>query len=315
MDDKKKKAILIALAVIFFIVIIVKVTDRAIIKKGKVPLYSNNRIGVVNIYGPMFDSKKTIDLLHKYDEDKSIKAIILRLDTPGGGVAVAQEIVTEINKIRGKGKKVVSSMGSIAASGGYYVACTTDKIFADAGTLTGSIGVIMELPNIEELLKKIGVKIDVIKSGEHKDIGSPSRKLTPKEQRLLQDVIDDVYEQFVEAIADGRNDVIKQKIADERGIEKKDITIEDVKAKIRSIADGRIFSGRQALAFGLVDELGNFYDSVEKTAEMSGIEGKPVLVEEKKKINFFDVMFGENSESIVQFIKSLQYIPLQNRLK
>ena len=312
MDDNKKKAIFLGLAALFLIIVVVKLVDVFFTGKGKLPMLANNRIGIVNIFGPMVDSKKIIDILHKYDDDKGIKAIIIRLDTPGGGVAVAQEIVREIGKIRKNGKKVVSSMGSIAASGGYYVACATDRIFADPGTLTGSIGVIMELPNIEELLKKIGVKIDVVKSGEHKDIGSPSRKLTPEEQRLLQEVIDDVFDQFVEAIAEGRNDVLAEKIAAEKKIAKKDVKPEDIKAKIKSIADGRIFSGRQALVLGLIDELGNFHDVVDWTAKTSGITGKPALVEEKRKIGLFDIIFGEEAGTILRLINN-KNIQLQYR--
>lgn len=300
MDENKKKAIVLGLSALFLIIVFVRLTD--LILRNKSSISVNNRIAVVNIFGPMFDSKKVIALLHKYDEDKSISGIIIRLDTPGGGVAVAQEIVKEIYKIKNKGKKIVSSMGSIAASGGYYVACATDRIFANPGTLTGSIGVIMEIPNIEELLRKIGVRIDVVKSGEHKDIGSLSRRLTPEEQRLLQDVIDDVFDQFIEAIVEGRNNILIEKLSLEKKIEKNMVRPEDIKLKIKSIADGRIFSGRQAKEFGLIDELGNFEDTLDWIAKASRISGKPVLVEEKKKLSLFDIIFGEKADSIFQLI-------------
>jgi protease-4 len=226
-------------------------------------------------------------------EDPSIKAVVLRIDSPGGGVVASQEIYNAVRNAKKEGKKVVASLGTVAASGGYYVAAAADRIVANPGTLTGSIGVKMEFASVERLLDKIGVKGMVVKAGEYKDVGSPLRDMTEEEKRLLQGVIDDVHEQFIEAVAGGRG-----------------LTQADVKA----VADGRIFTGRQALSLKLVDELGDLSDSIGIAGTMAGIKGKPRIVEKKKKTYFFDYLKEESAAWISDVIAgvnrstvSLQY--------
>lgn len=222
---------------------------------------SGDKIAIVEIRGTILSSENIIDQLKKYAKDPTVKAIILRVDSPGGAVAPSQEIYSEILRVRKAGKKVVASMGSVAASGGYYVSVAADRIYADPGTITGSIGVIFEFADMGELMKKVGVKAEVVKSGPFKDIGSPVRPLREDERNLLQGVVDDVYDQFVEAVSKGR------KIPVER---------------VKELADGRIFSGRQAKALGLVDRLGGLQDAIEGTARMVNISGKPRIVRESQ---------------------------------
>lgn len=231
---------------------------------------SKDKIALIRIEGVIVDSKIIVEELHRYAEDESIKAILLRIDSPGGAVAPSQEIYDEVLRVREEaGKKVVTSMGTVAASGGYYIASATDVIFANPGTLTGSIGVIMELTNFQGLFEKVGLKSVTVKSGKNKDVGSPFREMKKEERALLQEVLDDVHSQFIEAVSQGRS-----------------LEIEAV----RSLADGRIFTGRQAKKVGLVDELGSLDAAVKMTAELVGIEGEPRLVETKRKLSFFDLM-------------------------
>lgn len=229
-----------------------------------------DRIALIRIEGVIADSKEVVEELRRYHRDDSIKAILIRIDSPGGAVVPSQEIYDEVKRIRDEGKKrIVTSMGTVAASGGYYIAAASEKIIANPGTLTGSIGVIMELVNVEGLLQKIGVEGTVIKSGENKDVGSPFRKMTEEERALLQNVMDDVHAQFIEAVAEGRS-----------------LKIETV----RPYADGRVFTGRQAKEIGLVDELGNLQDAIQRTAELAGIEGEPQTVEKQERSTLFEFL-------------------------
>jgi protease-4 len=240
------------------------------------PLPGLDKIALVKVEGLLIDSERIVDEINDYAEDSSIKAIILRIDSPGGGVVVSQEIYNAVLNARTTGKKkVVMSLGSVAASGGYYIAAAGDRIVANPGTLTGSIGVKMEFANVEKLLEKIGVKGMVVKAGEYKDIGSPYRDMSDAEKKLLQAVIDDVHGQFIEAVAKGRS-----------------LPEEDVKA----IADGRIFTGRQALQLKLVDQLGDLEDSIHAAAELAGIKGKPKIVKKEKKVPFLEY-FREEAAS------------------
>ena len=231
-------------------------------RQGPEPLVlGRDRVGVVKIEGVILDATRVIESLKEFGRDRSIKGIILRINSPGGAVAPAQEIYAAVRRLRDKeGKKVVASCGNVAASGAYYVAAAADRIVANPGTITGSIGVIMELSNIQGLLEKIGIQSYVIKSGEFKDIGSVTRPMTEEEKRILQSVIDDVYMQFVEDVAAARNMEVE---------------------KVRAIANGSIFSGRQAKGLGLVDQLGSFQDAVDALKEMAGIRGEPAVVYEK----------------------------------
>ena len=231
-----------------------------------------DKIAVVDIKGVIASSRNIVEQIDAYKEDDDVKAIILRINSPGGGVGPSQEIHREVLKAREK-KKVIASIGSVGASGGYYVACASDLIVVNPGTITGSIGVVMEFSNVEELLKKIGLRSYVIKSGRHKDIGSPLREMTSEEKSILQGVIDSVHNQFIRAVAEGRN-------MEER--------------KVREIADGRIFSGEQAKELGLVDRLGGLQDAIEIAAEMVGIKGKPTVIYPKKKLSLYEILFKKS---------------------
>lgn len=254
-----------------------------------VPL--RHKLALVRIEGPIMDSKDLVEEIREYTKDNSVKAIVLRIDSPGGAVAPSQEIYAEVKKAAAK-KKVVVSMGSIAASGGYYIAATATRIFANPGTLTGSIGVIMEIPNVEELMKKIGVKSEVIKSGKNKDMGSAFRPMQPEGRKILQDVLDNVHAQFIKAVAEGRK-----------------LKIEDV----RELADGRIFSGEQAQALGLVDELGTLDDATRAAAKMAGLGEDPDVVSKKDKLSFFDMLRGKFPKEFSDIIPAVkikyQYAP------
>ncbi|MCK9419072.1 MAG: signal peptide peptidase SppA [Nitrospirae bacterium] len=240
-----------------------------------------DKIALVKIEGLLVTSEHVVEELTDYAEDSSIKAIVLRIDSPGGGVVVSQEIFNAVKNARKEGKKVVASMGTVAASGGYYVAAAADRIVANPGTLTGSIGVKMEFANIEKLLEKIGVRGVVVKAGEYKDVGSPFHDMSEPEKKILQDVIDDVHSQFVKAVAEGRN---------------------MPEADVRVLADGRIFTGRQALDLKLVDQLGDLADSIKIAGELVGIKGKPRVIEKRTKIPFFDYLREESATWIADVI-------------
>lgn len=258
-----KKILLILF--IFFIVLIFISLIFAVMQKN---LPIGERVAIIRIEGPILDSKAVVEEIKNYLKDPSVKAIILRVDSPGGAVAPSQEIYEEVRKAVTK-KKVVVSMGSVAASGGYYIAAPATKIIANPGTLTGSIGVIMEIPNLEGLMSKIGVKTEVIKSGKHKDLASVFRGVGKEEREILQGVLDNVHEQFITAVAEGRK-----------------LLREDVK----KIADGRVFTGEQALKVGLVDELGNLEDAVKTAAKLAGIRGEPVVISKKEKFSLMHIL-------------------------
>jgi len=253
-----------------------------------------DKIAIVEVKGVITQSSGVIEDLQQYLADDGVKAIVLRVDSPGGGVGPAQEIYREIMRIRSTSKKkVVTSMGSVAASGGYYIACASDRIVANPGTITGSIGVIMQFSNLEELLKKIGVKGVVLKSGEHKDIGSPFREMTPEEKRIMQEVLDNVHQQFIQAVADGR---------------KLDRT------KVVQVADGRIMTGEQAKNLGLVDQMGNLQDTIDITAKLVGVEGKPIVLYPKRRISIWELLMRDMASAIIDVLNEKGYelnFPLQ----
>jgi protease-4 len=225
---------------------------------------SGAKVAIVPIEGVISSelAEKAVRQLQKYGADPTIKALVLRIDSPGGGVASSQEIYATVKRLRGEGKLMVASMGSLAASGGYYIACATERIFANPGTITGSIGVIVQLANIEALLQKIGISSTAITSGPFKDSGNPTRPLRPEERQAFQTLVDDVYHQFVEAVAQGRHLPAPE---------------------VLQIADGRIYTGRQAKELKLVDELGTLQDAVNFAASTLGIRGKPKIVEEGRE--------------------------------
>lgn len=229
------------------------------------------KVGLVEIIGAIDDPEPAVEQLERMRRDSSVRAVVVRLDSPGGGVAASQEIYEALRKIHEDGKPVIASMGGVAASGAFYVACAADSIVANPGTLTGSIGVILSFPNTEALFRKVGIKLEVVKTGKFKDVGSMWRAMTPEEQKLLEDVLNNVYDQFIDAIADGR-----------------DLDRED----ILPYADGRIFSGDQAQTYGFVDRMGDLNDAIQLAAEMGGIKGRPTVVRKEPRkpsfLEFFD---------------------------
>lgn len=235
---------------------------------------ARGKVAVVEVTGVILDASSTLQALRKYGENPAVRAIVLRIDSPGGAVGPAQEIYEEVRRLRTReGKKVVASMGTVAASGGYYIACAADRIVANPGTITGSIGVIVQFLNLEGLGEKVGVKAVVVKSGQFKDIGSPARPLTEEDRRIVQGLLEDVHEQFVAAVAEGR------------GLPE---------AEVRKLADGRIMSGRQARAAGLVDSFGNLWTAIHEAAVLADISGEPeVIFPKKPRFSIFDLLTGE----------------------
>jgi protease-4 len=249
-------------------------------------LHTGKRIGVVEVEGIILDSKYAVEQLERFEADGSIAAVVLRIDSPGGGVAASQEIYEAAKRVRQRGKFVIASMGSVAASGGYYVACAAESIMANPGTTTGSIGVITELINMTELLNKIGIRFDVVKSGKYKDSGSPFRPMTEDDRKFFQSYVDDAYAQFVGVVAAAR---------------------QMEKAKVLKHADGRVFTGQQALALGLIDRLGTYQDAVALAAKKTGIEGRPrVVTSRKRRVTIWDILFGNLEEHLIR----LQTLPV-----
>ena len=227
----------------------------------------SGEIALVRIQGMLMDSQNIVRQLSNYRHNPNVRGIVLRINSPGGAVAPAQEIYNEIMKLKADHKTVYVSMGTVAASGGYYIACAANYVLANPGTLTGSIAAVMAFSNIEELTDKIGVKPIIIKSGKYKDVGSPLRGMKPEERKLLQSVVDDVHQQFVQAVAKGRGLPVSE---------------------VNEIADGRIMTGQQALTLKLVDEMGGLEKTIELLAKKIGVEGRPKVIEEKEKTPFFD---------------------------
>lgn len=253
MASTKKKIVLIIIAVIAVFVIIVPIVVSFSTDSG-------GKIGVIEIEGTIADTKDAMEDVVKFKEDTSISGVILRINSPGGAVGPTQEIFSEIKKLK-KMKKVYVSMGSVCASGGYYIASTGDKVFANPSTITGSIGVIMQQTVVEDLMKKIGVEANTIKTGALKDTGTPFRKMRDDERQYLQGVIDSIYDQFVNDVAEGRR-----------------IPVD----KVKQLADGRIYTGLQAKESGLIDSIGTFYDVVDDMKKVLNIKGKPSLVYGKR---------------------------------
>jgi protease IV len=244
-----------------------------------------DRIGVVDLDGVILSPQPVVDQLKKFADDSSIKAIILHVNSPGGGVAASEEIYREVKRIHSeKKKKVVVSIETVGASGAYYVASASDKIFADQGSIVGSIGVIAQWVNYGDLLKWAKLKDVVIKTGEFKDTGNPARDLTPAEQAYMQELIENMFGQFVKAVADGRS-----------------LKYDDVK----SLANGKVWTGQQAMDLKLIDSIGDFQSAVDDTAKSVGIKGEPTLVRpEKDRRTLMDLLLGDVS----------QYLPTREKL-
>ena len=246
---------------------------------------SSKSVAIIEINGPIIGSSAVVDKLDRYMKNDNIPAIVMRLNTPGGGVVASQEIYEAVLKVRQSGKKVIASMGTIAASGGYYIAVACDSVVANPGTITGSIGVIINLADFSELYQKIGIDFSSRKSGKYKDMGTSSRKMTEEEKALLDSVVMDTYDQFVEAVSTGR-----KMDPDE----------------VKPYADGRIFTGRQAKEFGFVDELGTYQDAIDIAGTVSGLGKDPPILKEKR--DFFEE-YILNGFSKIQWLGLEQSVP------
>jgi protease-4 len=240
---------------------------------------SGNQVAVLEIDGVISDSRDFVDQLKDYGNRSGVKSIVIRIDSPGGGVAASQEIFEAIKKFRAETKKkVVVSMASTAASGGYYVACAADKVFANPGSITGSIGVIAQWYDYSDLLRWAKMQSVVIKSGALKDAGSGSRPLTEEEKVYFQSLINNMYGQFVSAVASSRNMKVEE---------------------VRKLADGRVYTGQEAKANRLVDEIGTFQDAVDAAAKMAGIQGEPKLLSPtKKSFSLLDLVMGDTGSAL-----------------
>ena len=289
----KKRPFLLAsalLAGVFVFFLVLAVTVASFMGQPAANFAIGEKVGVIEVYGVIADSRQIIEQLHDFRDNDNVKAIVLRVDSPGGGVGPSQEIhdvVARVDKV----KPVVVSMGSVAASGGYYIAAPAREILANPGTITGSIGVIMEFTNFRELLEKIGLSSVVVKSGEFKDIGSPAREMSAQEKAILQELIDDVHQQFVASVAEGRQLEVNV---------------------VSNIADGRIFSGRKAMELGLVDAMGSLEVAIERAAEIAGIDGDPdVIYPPKDKPRFIDLFIEETLKHLQLALQKERTVGLQ----
>lgn len=275
---------LLILAIIFsgisflFMAKIVSDNDRYYETTGK----GNGKIAVVDLDFTIYSSEPIVRQFKKFGEDKSIKAIVLKVNTPGGGVAASQEMYEAIKKVRDSGKPVIVSISSLGASGGYYASCGASIIVADPGSLVGSIGVIMNLMNFKELAQKLGINQNIIKSGELKDAGNPFRELNEADREYFQEIVNDSYQQFLEVVS------VSRKIE---------------KEKLKEYANGRVFTGRQAKEIGLVDSLGTFEDAVRIAGRMGGIEGEPVIVRERERRNLIERILDTYSDNNLKSVK------------
>ena len=246
-------------------------------------------LAVVELKDEILSSENIVRQFKKYRENPSVKGIVFRIESPGGGVSASQEIYEEVKKTRDSGKPVVVSMGSVAASGGYYVSCGATKIVANPGTVTGSIGVISQFMNFNQLMGKVGVGTTTVKSGKFKDTGNPYREMTEEEKKYFQETIDDVYQQFLNVVETERK-----------------IPHDDAK----KLADGRIFTGKKAYEVGLVDTLGTYEDAIALAAHLAKISGTPKIVKERKKERLSDILFGSLKEEIVGLKQDLLSQPM-----
>jgi len=264
---KKRPFLMASLAVgVVFIFFLLVIFTAGIFRTGSVMVSVGDKIGILEVSGAIVDARRIIEQIDDFRDRSNIKAVVVRIDSPGGGVAPSQEIHAELKHLADE-KPLVVSMGSVAASGGYYLAVAGERIFANPGTITGSIGVIMSFPNYQELMGKVGIQTEVVKSGRFKDIGSSSRTFSEADRALLQVMIDDVHQQFVEAISFGRN-----------------MSIE----RLQPFIDGRIFTGRQAKKAGLIDELGTLNDAIKYAAKVAGLDDPDLVYTEPEKINLID---------------------------
>jgi len=280
---------LLAIVVVGFSILLMALVADLPSRTEVVTYGSGEKIAVIEVIGIIYDSEEVVRQIKDRRSDESIRAILLRIDSPGGGVVASQEIYEEVRKTRDEGKPVVVSMGSLAASGGYYIACGATRLVANRGTLTGSIGVIGEFLQLRDALNKLGIDVRTIKSGRLKDAGSAVRDMTREDEQYFQQIMDDVHRQFI--------DVVERE---------RDFTHE----KILEVSDGRVFTGEQAVEIGLVDTLGTFEDAVTIAAGLVGIEGEPALVRERRRHGWLERAFGEAVETVAGLKRELMDRPI-----
>jgi protease-4 len=249
---------------------------------------SGGQIALVEVKGVILESENVVRQLKGYRDD-GVRAVLIRIESPGGGVVASQEIYEEVRKTRDGGTPVVVSMGSLAASGGYYVACGSSLIVANRGTLTGSIGVISEFLELKDALAKLGIEVNTVKAGRLKDAGSPMRKMSETDRGYFQQLMDDVHSQFIDVVEN------------ERGLTHEEVV---------DLADGRVFTGEQAVELGLVDTLGTYEDAIAIAADLAGIEGTPSIVRERKRRSLVDRWFGDIGESVADLKRELLDSPV-----
>lgn len=275
--------------VIIFVLIIVSVVN--IINSDSSKNDFADKIAVIPVKGVILDSEKFIKILNEYGEKSSVKGIILNINSPGGGTTASQEMYFAVKKAKERyGKPIYTSMGTVAASGGYYLALATDSIFAAPSTITGSIGVIMDFPQWTQVMEKVGFRLNVIKSGEFKDAGSPYREFSLRDQQYFQNLVDNVYDQFLQVVADER---------------KMDI------AEVRTLSGGQVYTGTMAKDNGLIDAIGTLQDVISAMGEDTGLGSHPKILQPKeKKVTLWDLVFGDTESMINQLVPSpeLQYI-------
>lgn len=300
----RKRVIIISISCVVALIVLINLIAMA----GKnLPVYPK-KIALINIDGEIDDTTHILELLNYYNDMRSVKAIVLRVNSPGGGVAASQEVYRQIMKVKANGMKIIVSMNDVAASGAYYISSAADKIYANQGTVTGSIGVIANFMNAEKLLGKIGIGYTTIKSGKYKDTGSFSRAVTEEDKAYLNHMIQDVLDQFVGDVVYGR----EVPLAKAFGVKEKDPAKETAILKalvLKDIADGRVFTGREALKMGLVDEIGNIDDAIEGAATMIGLKGRPLVISERKPAGIEkwldtklqDIGLKSDNQAILQF--------------
>ena len=260
-----------------FTVVIIALVSGSSDKTETVTVGSGDKVAVVDLKGVIASSDEVVRQMKKFRNNSSVRAIVLHIDSPGGGVVASQEMYEEVRAVRDGGKPVIVSMGSLAASGGYYVAVGGSYLVANRGTLTGSVGVISEFLQVKDALDKLGIGVKTIKAGKLKDAGSPMRAMNEDDQKYFQALMDDVHRQFIDVVARER---------------KMDVE------KVRELADGRVFTGEQALQLGLVDTLGTFEDAVRIAAVKVGIKGEPAIVRERKRQMWYESFFGDAGETL-----------------
>ncbi len=282
-------AFLALLAVGFTVLLVSLFNSISTERTETVTVGSGGKLAVIELRGVITSSEDIVRQLKKYGDSRGVRGIVLHIESPGGGVVASQEMYEEVRKVRDAGKPVVVSMGALAASGGYYVACGGTRLVANRGTLTGSIGVISEFLQLKNALEKLGIDMKTIKAGKLKDAGSPTKKMTEEDQQYFQALMDEVHDQF------------KEVVTRERRLSP---------AKVRALADGRVFTGEQAVALGLVDTIGTFEDAVHIAGALAGIEGEPAIVKERKRQAWFESMFGDAGDALRELKQELLNRPV-----